>query len=260
MARTTGAYQVRACRGTVDGLFFSGTGGVAKLTAGCTLAAVGGFVRVHRRLCDCYSRPATALHRSTLSAVLPVLTRRDSKTIAMTARLWGLVLVANIAGRLMFAALLQIKGVFSDDVVRELKEILMQPVSGSFIVTVVRALFADWLIALMVWLLPSARSARLTTILLITYASASVDIRTSSPARLRQAMPSRPAQQACRTICGSFFAPTLLGNMLGGISLVAIIRILASTIVKEWTWPVSHTHRNGTYTLFSGRDSGRLPV
>jgi hypothetical protein len=80
-----------------------------------------------------------------LSAVLPVLTRRDSKTIAMTARLWGVVLVANIAGRLLFAALLQIKGVFSDDVVREPQEIFMHSFSGNFIVTVVRALFAGWL-------------------------------------------------------------------------------------------------------------------
>jgi formate/nitrite transporter FocA (FNT family) len=35
--------------------------------------------------------------------------------------------------------------------------------------TVVRAVFAGWLIASVVWPLPSARSARLVTILLITY-------------------------------------------------------------------------------------------
>ena len=40
---------------------------------------------------------------------------------------------------------------------------------ASFGVTVVRGVFSGWLIALMVWLLPSARSGRLLTILLVTY-------------------------------------------------------------------------------------------
>jgi hypothetical protein len=57
---------------------------------------------------------------STLSAVLPVLTRRDMTTVAKTGRLWGLVLFGNIAGTLMFAAMLQIPGVFTDDVVKAL--------------------------------------------------------------------------------------------------------------------------------------------
>src|SRR6195952_4922946 len=106
---------------------------------------------------------------STLSAVLPVLTRRDLKTFAKTFRLWALVLFANIVGTLIFAALLQIPKVFSDDVVRALGELSKQPFSGGFGVTFVRAMFAGWLIALMVWLLPSARSARLATILVVTY-------------------------------------------------------------------------------------------
>ena len=32
-----------------------------------------------------------------------------------------------------------------------------------------KAIFAGWLIALMVWILPSARSAKLLTVLLVTY-------------------------------------------------------------------------------------------
>lgn len=64
---------------------------------------------------------------STLSAVLPILTRRDMKTVAKTARLWGLVLFANIVGTLVFAALLQIPGVFPDDVVKALSAIAKQP-------------------------------------------------------------------------------------------------------------------------------------
>lgn len=106
---------------------------------------------------------------STLTAVLPVLTRRDMETVGKTLRLWVIVLIFNLIGTTIFAALLQIPGVFSPEVTEALGKVAKVPYSGTFGVTVARALFAGWLIALMVWLLPSARSARLLTILLVTY-------------------------------------------------------------------------------------------
>jgi formate/nitrite transporter FocA (FNT family) len=170
---------------------------------------------------------------STLSAVLPVLTRRDMTTVAKTGRLWGLVLFANIAGTVIFAAILQIPGVFSDEVVKALGVLAKQPFSGTFMVTVVRAVFAGWLIALMVWLLPSARSARLVTILLITYvvgiSKLSHVIAGSVEASYGVMVGAASVQDY---LCG-FFAPTLLGNMIGGISLVAIIN--HGSIVAEMT-------------------------
>ena len=106
---------------------------------------------------------------STLSAVLPVLTRRDMKTLLKTLRLWSIVLLFNLVGTVIFASILQFRGVFSPEVDESLAKVAQTPLTGSFGVTVVRGMFAGWLIALMVWLLPSARSARLLTILLITY-------------------------------------------------------------------------------------------
>ncbi|WP_454805365.1 formate/nitrite transporter family protein [Paraburkholderia fungorum] len=170
---------------------------------------------------------------STLSAVLPVLTRRNLKTIAKTARLWGLVLSANIAGTLVFAAILQMPGVFSDEVVRELAWLAKQPYSGSFTVTVVRAIFAGWLIALMVWLLPSARSARLMTILLITYVVAISRLSHVIAGSVEASYGVMVGAASVRDYLAVFFFPTLLGNMIGGISLVAIIN--HGSIVAEIT-------------------------
>lgn len=160
---------------------------------------------------------------STLSAVLPVLTRRDLKTIGKTARLWALVLSANIAGTLVFAAMLQIPGVFSDDVVKSLGSISRQPFSGSFGVTVCRAIFAGWLIALMVWLLPGARSARLVTILLITYVVGISRLSHVIAGSVEASYGVMTGAATVRDYLLGFFAPTLIGNMIGGISLVAII-------------------------------------
>lgn len=160
---------------------------------------------------------------STLTAVLPVLVRRDSSTLAKAVRLWAIVLVSNLVGTAIFAALLQFKGVFSPEVSDALSTLSRAPYSGTFGVTLLRGIFAGWLIALMVWLLPSARSARLLTILLVTY--------TVGAAHLAHVVAgSAEAVYALMTSAANFFeyvavflVPTFLGNTIGGVAMVAIV-------------------------------------
>ncbi len=84
-------------------------------------------------------------------------------------------------------------------------------------------MFAGWLIALMVWLLPSARSARLVTILLITYVVAISKLSHIIAGSVEATYGVMTGAASVRDYLLGFFAPTLLGNMIGGISLVAII-------------------------------------
>jgi formate/nitrite transporter FocA (FNT family) len=160
---------------------------------------------------------------STLTAVLPVLTRRDWKTVGKTLRLWAIVLVFNLIGTTIFAGMLQLHGVFPADVVTSLANVARAPFGAGFGVTLVRAVFAGWLIALMVWLLPSARSARLLTILLVTY--------TVGVSQLTHVI-AGSAEAAYAVMTGAvqvsdyfvvFLLPTLIGNVIGGIAMVAIV-------------------------------------
>lgn len=160
---------------------------------------------------------------STLTAVLPVLVRRDLKTVGKTLRLWAIVLLFNLVGTTIFAAMLQFKDVFPADVTGSLAHVARAPFAAGFAVTLERAVFAGWLIALMVWLLPSARSARLLTILLVTY--------TVGVSRLTHVIASS-AEAAYAAMIGAvsvsdyflvFLLPTLIGNVIGGVSMVAIV-------------------------------------
>ncbi|QSN62936.1 formate/nitrite transporter family protein [Caballeronia sp. M1242] len=160
---------------------------------------------------------------STLTAVLPVLTRRDMKTVAKTLRLWIIVLVFNLIGTTIFASLLQLPGVFSPDVIEALGKVAKAPYAGSFGVTVARALFAGWLIALMVWLLPSARSARLLTILLVTYTVAVAKLSHVIAGSVEAAYGVMSGAASLSDYFLVFLLPTLIGNILGGVSLVAIV-------------------------------------
>ncbi len=160
---------------------------------------------------------------STLTAILPLLMRPTLATLGGVARLWAVVLAANLAGSWIFAALLIPHGVFAPGVVAAMGELALAPMASDFGPTLLKAVFAGWLIATMVWLLPSARSARLLIVLLVTYVVAaghlshivagSVD---SAYAVLRGA--ASPGEYLAR-----FLLPTLLGNILGGVSLVAVL-------------------------------------
>jgi formate/nitrite transporter FocA (FNT family) len=160
---------------------------------------------------------------STLTAVLPLLVRRDRATWLALMRFWAIVLCANILGTLIFARLLAIDGLFPSSVRSALNEIGRNAVSGAFWPTAIKAIFAGWLIALMIWLLPSARSARLLVIMLLTYVVAIGGFSHVIAGSVESAFAVFTGEASIRDYLVGFFAPTILGNTLGGVALVALL-------------------------------------
>jgi formate/nitrite transporter FocA (FNT family) len=160
---------------------------------------------------------------NTLTAVLPVVTRRDLSTLLSAGRLWAIVLVANLFGTWLFAAMIHVHLVFTPDVEVALQSIAVEAIPPIFYATLLKAFFAGWLIALMVWILPSAQSARLITILIITYVV--------SLAHLSHIV-AGSSEAAYSVLSGTatfgqyfiyFLLPTLIGNIVGGVVLVTVL-------------------------------------
>jgi formate-nitrite transporter family protein len=160
---------------------------------------------------------------STLTAVLPLLVRRDWGTWLSLLRFWAVVLAANLLGTLIFASLLTINGLFNDDVRSALQEISRQAVSGPFWPTAIKAIFAGWLIALMIWLLPSARSARLLVIMLLTYVVAIGRFSHVIAGSVEAFYAMFAGEASIYQYLIGFFVPTILGNTIGGVALVALL-------------------------------------
>ena len=160
---------------------------------------------------------------STLTAVLPVLYRRNGGTLAKMLRLWAIVFVANIAGTLLFAWVAAHGHVFKPPVQHEFVQLGRHAMENGFIVTVLKAMLAGWLIATLVWLLPAAGSAKLLIIVVITYivgvASLPHIIAGSSEASF--AVMAGAAGWGDYFL--SFLVPTLIGNTIGGVLLVAVL-------------------------------------
>lgn len=160
---------------------------------------------------------------STLTVVLPVLTRRTAGAAAALLRLWGIVLAANIAGTWVFAWLLTAPGVFRPEVVSALATLARAPTEGTFAVTLVRAVFAGWLVATMVWLLPSARYARFFVVVLITFVVALGGLAHIIAGSVEAGYAVLTGASTMGAYAWRFLVPTLLGNTLGGVAFVALL-------------------------------------
>jgi formate/nitrite transporter FocA (FNT family) len=160
---------------------------------------------------------------NTLTPMLPLLHNRDAHTLLRVARLWAVVLVANLLGAYCVALTVSQTGVFDPEVKRAFGEISAHTIGFGFWVTFLKAVFAGWLIALMVWLLPAAESSRPMVILLITYVVALGQFSHIIAGAIDAFYLTATGAAGWSDIAGRFFAPTLLGNIVGGVALVAVL-------------------------------------
>ncbi len=160
---------------------------------------------------------------NTLTPILPLLQHPNLATLRNVGRLWGLVLAANLIGALLFALVVAHSTAFEPHVKAAFAEIGREALKPGFGTMLLRGIFAGWLIALMVWLLPFAESARVWVIILLTYlvgiAGFSHVIAGSVEAFTVAAM----GQAAWGAVLGGFVVPALLGNVVGGVTLVAVL-------------------------------------
>ena len=157
---------------------------------------------------------------NTLTPILPLL--QDWGKLPNVLRLWGVVLVANLLGAAAFAYVLGHTELVGADVHAELRAIAHEVFAPRAAVIFLRAIVAGWLIALMVWLLPGADSAKLAAIVVPTYLIALAHLAHSIAGSVDVLYLVFGAQASWGDYL-HFFIPTLLGNVLGGVTLVALL-------------------------------------
>lgn len=160
---------------------------------------------------------------NTLTPILPLLSHPDLKTLWRVSRLWVIVLLTNLIGALIFAWIVGNTTVFSESIKQHFTTIGHEAMNGDFFTTLLRAVFAGWLIAMMVWLLPAADSARIWVIIIITYVVGLGGFSHIIAGSVEVLYLVTTGSASWAAFFGSFFLPTLLGNILGGVSLVAVL-------------------------------------
>jgi formate/nitrite transporter FocA (FNT family) len=160
---------------------------------------------------------------STLTATLPILVRRDRGTLTKTIRFWAIVLGTNLLGTYIFAALLVPNELFSPSVHQALLDTSRESLSPDFWQTLLKAVLAGWMIALMVWLLPNAGSARILVIIILSYVVGVGHFSHIVAGSVESAFAVFSGQASWPAYLGEFLVPTLLGNSIGGVAMVALL-------------------------------------
>lgn len=160
---------------------------------------------------------------NTLTPILPLMKRRDSATFWQVLRLWGVVLLANLVGAFIFAWVVGNTGVFEPHVKSQFTELGRHALGSDFFNTLLRGVFAGWLIALMVWLLPAAQAARVSIIVIITFLVGLAGLAHIIAGSVEVLYLVTTGQESILTYFLSFMLPALLGNILGGTALVAAL-------------------------------------
>jgi formate/nitrite transporter FocA (FNT family) len=159
---------------------------------------------------------------TTLTALIPTLTRRDLGSLRSTLRVWGIVLAANLIGTWVFAFIAAQPGVFADGAHGAMLELSGKLLALPFWQCAARAGAAGWLIGLMVWLLPASGSARLLVIILLTYVVAMCAFPHVIAGSVEAAFGVFSGRASVGAYFTSFLLPTLLGNVFGGTALAAV--------------------------------------
>jgi formate/nitrite transporter FocA (FNT family) len=170
---------------------------------------------------------------NTLTPILPLLHNRNRHTLLRVLKLWGIVLAANIAATWVFAAVIAHTSLFAPEIKEAFSHISRKVIESPFETTVMKAVFAGWLIALMVWLLPGAGSARVLVILIITYVVALGGFSHLIAGSVDGFYLVETGEASWMDYVMRFFIPTLIGNVLGGVALVAVLNY--GQVVPELT-------------------------
>ncbi|HET6528691.1 MAG TPA: formate/nitrite transporter family protein [Balneolaceae bacterium] len=159
----------------------------------------------------------------TLTPVLQLFDETTADIWKKITRLWLIVFLANIAGAFIFSFVVSHVFIFEPIVYSQFNTFAQSTVENSFGITFFRAVFAGWLIALIIWILPFAEQARFWVIIVITYLIGIGDLAHIIVGSIEGFYGLFANQITFIAFTLKFFIPALLGNIVGGVALVAAI-------------------------------------
>lgn len=160
---------------------------------------------------------------NTITVVLPVLAQTGRDRLYCTARLWGVVLTANLFGTFLTAAISVHGGIIPADVLAAIMEISRHVSELTPTEAFLRAIPAGFLIAALVWMLPSAKGSEVWVIVMFTWLIAAggfTHVIAGSNEIFNLVV---SGEMPISTALLYHIAPVLIGNILGGTGLFAML-------------------------------------
>ena len=160
---------------------------------------------------------------NTLTAIIPLLARRNMTTFWHVVRLWAVVLAANLAGAHVFAWVAGNTRLFTPQVQAAMLALGKEAAAVSFGDAVLRGIFAGWLIAMVVWMLAATDSGRIAVIVILTYVVGLAGFTHIIAGSIEVLFLVMVGAKSWAAAAWGYMLPTLIGNSIGGVSLTAAL-------------------------------------
>ena len=167
---------------------------------------------------------------NTITVVLPLLTDFSRRTLFLTSRIWSLVLASNIAGTFFAALFCSFAPAFSEDIRTAMLELSREGLAHDWWSILFHAIPAGFLMAAVVWLIPSAEGSEFHVIIVLTYLIAAGGFAHVVAGSVEGFMLVLAGDWPWHHYLSHFLAPAVIGNSIGGTVLFAA---LSHAQVKE---------------------------
>ena len=160
---------------------------------------------------------------NTVSVVLPLLFRPSRRKFLDTARLWGIVLAANFVGTALTAAVTYWGGVVPPEILHGMLSVSADAAHAQGMRALLLGVPAGFFIAAVVWMLPSSRGFEIFVIFLFTYLIALCHFAHVVAGSTEIFLLIFDGSLSVWTGVGVILLPTLVGNIIGGTGLFAVL-------------------------------------
>jgi len=176
---------------------------------------------------------------NTITPVLPVLARASEGCFRRMLVLWGIVFAANMVGTFLAAAFF-LGGTVTPEHLAGMMSVSHHYAEAAGWDALVRGIPAGFLVAVLVWMLPSSKGYELFVIMIFTFLIAAGDFTHVVAGAVEVYLLILQGELGLFAGIGTLIVPTLIGNIIGG---TVIFTLLAYAQVQEEISPTAEATR-----------------
>ncbi len=168
---------------------------------------------------------------NTITVVLPIVAQPTRARLMKMMGMWSIVFLANMAGTLIAALFCAFTPVLSPDVLAAMRDIGLNMMQHAWLAMFFRAIGAGFLVAAMVWMLPSATTSQFHVVTLMTWLIALGGFTHIVAGSVEAFLLVVSGDLGLPAMIVHFSIPVLLGNVVGGTALFALLSY--AQVMKE---------------------------
>ena len=168
---------------------------------------------------------------NTITVVLPLTAEPTARNFWRGGRMWAIVLAANLVGTLVAALFCTFTPAIGPEMRDAMLAISAEGMRYGWTEMMFRGVTAGFLMATMVWLIPASDSAQFFVIILMTYLIGVGGFPHIVAGSVESFLLVANGQLGIGAMLAGFTVPVLLGNIIGGTALFALLSY--AQVMKE---------------------------